>query len=105
MTTGTAYSDAIADLLLDDANDLTPAFEAVLEETFVRFGALPCGVLTHHVGGGITDEDEDKALSDAELDAFATALNGAPFSSAEKTEIKEYFNTDTKGYTHRLAQP
>jgi len=53
----------------------------------------PNGVRVRH-----PDVDKDGALNDAELDAFATELNGKPFPPEDKEEIQTYFQVTSIGY-------
>ncbi|KAJ3301351.1 hypothetical protein HDV03_001020 [Kappamyces sp. JEL0829] len=66
--------------LLDGDDWFTPQAESVLEEIFKRF-----------------DVDNDRCLNAAELQAFAVAANGAPFSSQEVAELREYFDCSASG--------
>ncbi|KAJ1945406.1 hypothetical protein FBU59_002318 [Linderina macrospora] len=58
--------------LLQDDMDFTPKCHAALNEIFSRY-----------------DLDKDGALNSAELAAFATFTNGAPFSDADLADIRE----------------
>ena len=100
------------DVLLTDDDAPTPAFEAALTEIFKRFGTprAPCGRPSCGAARRLTrsgrtaarfrppqDVDKDGALNDAELDAFATELNGKPFPPEDKEEIRTYFQVTSSG--------
>ncbi len=62
-------------LIDDDTDEFHPKCKAALEEIFHRF-----------------DIDQDGALNDRELDQFALACNGNPFSESDRQQIKEFFD-------------
>eukprot|EP00128_Syssomonas_multiformis_P012911 Colp12_sorted_trinity150504_noHs@11163 len=66
--------------LLDESGDVTEEFEKVLKDIFAAF-----------------DKDQDKVLNDAELNAYSTFLNGAPFGDEELEQMRDFFDCDEKG--------
>ncbi|OZJ05647.1 hypothetical protein BZG36_01477 [Bifiguratus adelaidae] len=69
-------------LLTAEGDDISDACLAILDKIFVRF-----------------DVDKDGHLSRSELNAFATATNGAPFTDQELAEIDDNFDMDEQGLT------
>ena len=47
---------------------------------------------------GSADADGDGVLKEPELDAFATFMNGAPFSDDEKADMRLNFEVDSAEY-------
>ncbi|CAO3563024.1 unnamed protein product [Mortierella alpina] len=67
--------------LTEEDGGLTPECEAALVAIFQRY-----------------DVDNDGALSNTELDAFARDTNGDVFDEDTRTEITEFLDLDCNGY-------
>lgn len=68
--------------LVDTEGNLTSGLAKALDHIFKKY-----------------DLDLDNSLCPAELAAFATATNGAPFTTEDLDEIHMYFTCDDNGLT------
>ncbi|EST09866.1 EF-hand domain pair [Kalmanozyma brasiliensis GHG001] len=89
--------------LLDEEGDLTPKFEAALIRIFARFSSSykEAHPDVQASGSGssasIPRPEATDVLTEADLDAFSTATNGAALPQESKDEIREFLDIDKDG--------